>query len=385
MTNTITKKTEKSSTKIKPISKKPKKKIAKGMEELLASKEAKSVPKIGDLVEGEIISLTKNEIHLDIDGLTTGVIRGYELLDDSVECAKLKKGDWISVVVLDLENENGEMELSFRQAGHEKTWRRLRSVMEEKEIISVQVTDANKGGLIVKFGGLEGFLPSSHLTQEHYPRVERGDKTKILEKLKQLINKHLKVKIINILEDEEKIVVSEKAVAREAREKIAAKYKLGDKIEGKITDLTSFGAFVKLKDNLEGLVHISEISWQRIGRPKDVLKNGQKVRVEVIGIEGPKVFLSIKKLTEDPWKKAAKKYKSGQRVKAKVIKITPYGLFAELDEGLQGLAHISELSSEPIESPEKVAKIGDVLEFKITTIEPEDHRLGLSIRALEEK
>lgn len=377
----IKKLTEKASLKRKP----EKKKVSREMEKLLASKEAKAVPKVGDLIEGEVISIAKNEIHLDIDGLTTGVIRGYELLDEMGEYVKLKKGDRISAVILDLENENGEIELSLRQAGHEKTWKNLGDIMEKKENISVQVIDANRGGLMVKFGQVNGFLPSSQLAQEHYPRVAREDKGKILEKLKQLINKHLKVKIIDIIREEEKIIVSEKAVTKEIREKSIAKYKIGDKIEGKVVDLTPFGAFIKFGDNLEGLVHISEIAWQRVDQPKDVLKVGQTVKVEIIGIEGPKVFLSIKKLIEDPWRKAAKKYKSGQKVKGKILKITPYGLFVEIEKDIHGLAHISELSSDPAKTPDQIAKIGDILDFKITTIEPEDHRLGLSIRALKEE
>lgn len=367
-------------------SKKPKKKKApQEMEKLLASKEAKAIPKIGDLIEGEIINKTKNEVHLDIDGLTTGVIRGYELLDELGEHVKLKKGDRISAVVLDLENEDGEMELSFRQAGHERAWKNLRDFMEKGKIFSVQIIDANKGGLMVKFGQLVGFLPSSQLSSEFYPKVRDGEKGKILEKLKQLINKNLRVKIIDIIEEEEKIVVSEKAATRETQEKSAAAYKLGDKIKGKITDLTSFGAFVKLGDYLEGLVHISEIGWQKISHPKDALKIGQPVEAMVIGIEGPKIFLSIKRLTEDPWKEAIKKYKSGQKVKGKVFKITSYGLFVELEKDIYGLAHISELSPESIKSPSQVAKVGDVLEFKISAIEPEDHRIGLSLRALKEE
>ncbi len=361
-------------------SKKPGKKASREMEKLLANKGVNLVPKIGDLIEGEIIDRSKKEIHLDINGLTTGVIRGYELLDESGEHANLKIGDRISAIVLDLENENGEMELSFRQAGHEKAWLNLKNLMKKKETITVQASEANRGGLVVKFGQLTGFLPTSHLSLEHYPRIERGEKDKILEKLKQLINKHLKVKIIDIFEEEERIIVSEKLVTKEDREKSLAKYKLGDTVEGKIIDLSPFGAFLRFGDNIDGLIHISEIAWQRIDRPQDFLKLGEKIKAEIIGIEGSKVFLSTKRLTEDPWRKAAEKYKSGQKVKGKIFKITPYGLFAEIEKNIQGLVHISEFSEDSGKIPSQVAKVGDVLEFKITTIEPEDHRLGLSLR-----
>jgi small subunit ribosomal protein S1 len=358
------------------------KKASQEMEKLLASKEARAIPKVGDLVEGEIISLGKNEIHLDIGGLTTGVIRGYELSGNSREYSI---GDKISAVILDLENENGEMELSLRRADQEKTWKELERLMKEKETITVKVTEANKGGLMVRFGQILGFLPSSQLSSQHYPKVADGAESKILEKLRKLVGKNLEVKIIDILEDEGKIVVSEKEAVREIQKKAAAKYKLGDKIEGEVVDLTPFGAFVRFGENLEGLVHISEIAWQKVDHPEDFLKIGQKVKAEIIGLDGPKIFLSIKKLTRDPWEKAAEKYKVGQKVKGRISRITPYGFFVELEKDLLGLAHLSELSSEPVDDPQKIAKVGDVLEFKIITIEPEDHRMGLSIRALKEE
>lgn len=362
-----------------------KKTIIKEMEKMLTGKEAKLMPKIGDLIKGEVIGLSKKAIYLDINGLTTGIVRGYELLGESREYSNLKIGDEVVALVLDLENESGEMELSFRQASYEKGWKNLEDLLQKKETISVRVIEANRGGLIVKFGQIIGFLPTSQLSKEYYPLVEGGIKNKILEKLKQLIGKTLRVKIIDLLERENKLVVSEKAAQKEIQEKALAKYKLGDIIEGEVSSLMPFGALVKFGENLEGLVHISEIVWGKINHPQDVLKIGQLVRAKIIGFEGIKVFLSIKNLIEDPWKKAAKKYKIGQKVKGEIVKIVSFGFLVKLDKQIQGLAHLSELPLEPGRNPHEIAKVGDVLEFKIINIEPEDHRLGLSLKALKEE
>lgn len=343
------------------------------------------IPKVGDLVKGKIIKISRAEVHLDIEGLTTGVIRGYELFDESGENSNLKIGSEIEATVLDLENEDGEMELSLRSAGHLKAWKNLEELKDKKELVSVQIIDANKGGLIVSLGKVKGFLPVSQLSTEHYPRVAGGDKNKILEKLKSYMGQNFNVKIIDINEDEEKLIVSEKAAKEEEQKEIISKYKVGDTVVGTVTAVTDFGVFIKFGENLEGLIHISEIAWQRIDHPKNLVKVGQKVKAKIIDISGSKIFLSMKKLIEDPWAKITEKYKIGQKVKGKVLKINPFGLFVQLDDDIHGLAHISELSEKPIKSPEEVAKIGDELEFKILSIESVDHRLGLSIRALKEK
>jgi ribosomal protein S1 len=166
---------------------------------------------------------------------------------------------------------------------------------------------------------------------------------------------------------------------------VLAKYKVGDNVEGEVTAVTDFGAFVRFDQNLEGLVHISEIAWQRIDHPRDVLKVGDNVRAEIINIEGSKIFLSMKKLVDDPWRKVAKKYDVNQWVKGRVLKINPFGLFVELDPEIHGLAHISELSSRPVKDVNEIARIGDEFEFRIISIDPDNHRLGLSLRKQKEE
>jgi small subunit ribosomal protein S1 len=342
------------------------------------------VPKIGDIVKGKVLNAARSEVRLDLDGLGTGVVRGYELYNESAESSNLKTGDEIEATVIDLENENGEIELSFRYAGQKKAWDELEKMQKEGQIIEAKVTDANKGGLIVNINHTAGFLPVSQLIPEHYPRVPGGEKNKILEKLRQFIGQSLKVKVINASPIEEKLIVSEKAAWEEEQKDVLSALKVGDIVEGKITAVADFGAFLKF-NNLEGLIHISELAWQRIDHPREVVKIGQDVKAEIISIDGSKIFLSMKKLTDDPWKRINEKYKVGQIVKGKILKANPFGFFVELDPEIHGLAHISELSSKPIRDPLEVAKIGDTLDFKIVSIEPTDHRLGLSLKALKEK
>ncbi len=359
-------------------------KSKENLKELLAEKAYTQISKLGDTVKGKIIDTSKSEVHIDIDGLTTGVVRGRELYKESAEYSKLKPGDEIEATVIELENEKGELELSFRFAGHKKTWSNLTDLQKKGEIISAKVIDANKGGLMVKFESTIGFLPVSQLNPEHYPRVQGGDKNKILERLKSYVGQEFRCKIIDANEKEEKLIISEKAAWEEEQGGVISKYKIGDIIEGKATAVTDFGVFINFGENLEGLIHISELAWQRIDDPRNFVKVGEEIKAEIINIEGSKIFLSIKKLKGDPWKDINKKYKIGQKVKGKVIKANPFGLFVELDKDIHGLAHISELSVKPISSPEEIAKPGDTLELKIVSIEPKEHRLGLSIKALEE-
>jgi len=344
-----------------------------------------TLPKVGDVIKGKVINASKSEVRLDIGGVKTGVIRGRELYNESEEYGNLKPGDLIEATVVELENENGEMELSFRFAGQQKAWNYLRELMSKGEVLQIKATDANKGGLMVKIGHITGFLPVSQLVPEHYPRVEGGDKNKILDFLKKFVGQLLKIKVIDVNEEEEKLIVSEKAAWAEAQEKAVSKFKVGDKVKGKITAVTDFGAFVEFDNKMEGLVHISEIAWQRIDDPREYVKVGDFVDAEIIKIEGTKIFLSMKKLKDDPWKDIAKKYKIGDMVSGKVLKINPFGLFVELDADIHGLAHISELSDKPVADIHDVAKIDSTLKFRVISIEPENHRLGLSLKNLKEK
>jgi len=360
---------------LKEVSKKSKKENL--MDNLLSQGIAKAIPAIGDLVEGKILSVSKNEVLLDIEGLTIGTIRGKEIYDESGEYSKIKTGDKVSATVLELENEKGRLELSFRYAGHQKAWERLEKLMKDEEIVDAKIVDANKGGLMTKVGNVMGFLPVSQLNTEHYPRVEGGDRSKILVALKKFIGQAHKVKIIDVNEAEEKLIVSERAAWEEKQQSAMEGFKLGNVIEGTITAVVDFGAFIEFGQGLEGLVHISELAWQRIDDPNTIVKVGDKIKAEIISVEGSRVSLSMKKLLEDPWAKVAKKYKVNQKVKGKVLKINPFGAFVELDKDIHGLAHISELGKD-INHPKDMLEEGKDYEFTIISLDPKDHRLGLA-------
>lgn len=345
---------------------------------------ASKIPAVGDAVKGTVITATKRAIHVSIDGLTTGVIRGqelYNLLDDQ---DTLRPGDEVEAIVVGLDNENGEMELSLKEFGHSKAWDKLAQLVAEQTPVPVQVTDANKGGLMVRYGSMMGFLPVSQLSPEHYPRVPGGDKNKILERLKQLVGVVIEVRAITADSAEDKLIFSEKTLWEERQKDMLNRYKVGDVIEGTVTAVADFGAFVSF-DNLEGLIHISELAWQRIDHPQDLVKVGQTVKAEIIKLEGSKIYLSMKKLMHDPWQDIAKKYQVGSMIEGKVLKVNPFGLFVELDTDIHGLAHISELAEKPVKDVKDIAKPGDVLTFRIVSVEAKEHRLGLSLRPAKAK
>ena len=356
---------------------------AKTMSDLLSSGAEIKELKTGDTVPGKILTVGKNEVYVDIESYGVGVVRGRELYDDEATLSSLKPGDEVYATVVDAENKEGNIELSFRQAGQERVWQSLKEKLETKEVIHSKILEANKGGLMVEINNVMGFLPVSQLSTEHYPRVEDGDKNKILGVLNSYVGQIFDVQIITAEPGEEKLIVSEKAVfEKELQEKIS-KLKIGDVVTGTVSGIVDFGVFVKFGE-LEGLVHISELAWQRIEHPRDIVKVGQEVKCKVIGLDKGRISLSMKQLEKDPWQDSVKKYQIGQVVKGKVGKIMPFGVFVELDDQIQGLAHLMELSHEEVKNPEDILKVGEEREFKIISIEPQEHRLGLSVKALTE-
>jgi small subunit ribosomal protein S1 len=358
-------------------------KIGSAMEQLLASKEASIVPIVGDLVEGMVVAVGKREVRLDIPGFTTGIVRGRELTDESGEYSNIKVGDKVQATVLEVENENGEMELSFRHAGHQKAWGSLEDLRRQGDIVHVRVVDANKGGLMVKLGQVPGFLPVSQLAVEHYPRVEGGDKSRILEMLKQFVGQDLEVKVITVNDADEKLIVSERAAWEEQQKGKLDQYHVGDTVEGKISGVVDFGCFVEFGEGLEGLVHISELAWQRIDNPREVVTVGQAVKAKIINVDGSRISLSFRRLVDDPWKRVSERYHLNDIIKGKVLKTNPFGAFIELDPEIHALCHISELSDKPIQNPTEVVTIGETRDFRIISMEPREHRLGLSIKAID--
>jgi small subunit ribosomal protein S1 len=357
----------------------------------LLEKEDIQIPQIGSLVKGKVIDIGKNAIYLDLGLIGTGVVMGREMKDGLGISENLKKGDQIEATVIELENEDGYMELSLREAGYEKTWDEIERKKKEEETVQTKILAANRGGLMIEVNGITGFLPVSQLANENYPRVEDGDKNKILQLLNELVDSTLNVRIIDIDRENEKLIVSEKATLSEKEEGEIKKFKVGDIVKGTVSGIVDFGVFIKFppkdkkeeetepQDILEGLIHISELAWQLIENPRDIIKVGEKVKCKIIGIENNRISFSIRALKKDPWSQVDKKYRIGDTVKGEVTKFNPFGAFIQLDKDIHGLAHISELNRYAGEKKlEEVLKIGKSYKFRILSIEPKSHRMGLS-------
>jgi len=348
------------------------------------------VPAPGDVVDGRVLEKETNMILLDLGALGIGAVYGVEMRDGMGIVSSLKVGDTLKAMVVDLENEDGYVELSVRQASYEKAWDDIQEKESSKTSILTKILDANKGGLIVEVNGITGFLPVSQLSGEHYPRVDDGDKSKILELLRKLIGKEISVRIIDADQSAEKLIVSEKAAQSEKEQALISQLKKGDIIEGEISGVVDFGAFVKFLPpdveaaegtaKLEGLAHISELAWQLIDNPREIVKAGDTVKAKVIGIEDTRISLSLKALQADPWEHVEDTYHIGDTVEGKVDKINPFGAFVYLDRNIHGLAHVSEFRDVyPGKMMEEVITPGETYRWKILSIEPKEHRMGLML------
>lgn len=343
--------------------------------------------KPGDIIKGKILEIGKNTIFIDLGNLGTGVLLGREIKENRDLVKSLKIGEEISAMVLDEENEKGMVELSLQAAHREETWDILKNLMQNREIIRGKITAANRGGLIVEIKGVSGFMPVSQLNFDHYPRVEDGDKNKILQELNKFVNQELNVRVIDVDQSQQKLIVSEKAIDEEKIKQALAQYKIGNLVEGTISGVVNFGAFVRFPlpgtagqenpEMIEGLIHISEIDWQLIEDPRQILKVGQKITAQIIGIENDKLSLSLKALKKDPWLEIDKKYKKDQEVSGEVTKINPFGAFVQLDKDIHGLVHVSDFSSP--EEMQKTLTVGQKYQFKIISIEPSAHKMALSL------
>jgi small subunit ribosomal protein S1 len=331
----------------------------------------------GKEVEGRLISKASHRLLIDLSPWGTGVIYAAELRQTPTNLKTLKPGDAVRAKVLVRENEEGLIELSLKEIGAREAWDQLERAFQQGQAIPVEVVGANKGGLIVETEGLSGFLPASQLGIENYPRVEDGDSNKILEKLKSLEGSQIKAKIIGLERAAQKIIFSEKAAEEKTLKQKLAKYKIGDVVSGKVTGVVDFGAFVEFDENLEGLVHISELDWKLIENPHEVVKTGDKVKVKIIDVSGTQVSLSMKALKPNPWEKAEEKYQVGKIYHGKVSKLNPFGAFVYLDNDIHGLVHISQFGS-PKKMQQKLS-LGKTFQFKITSMKPEEHRMSLQL------
>jgi small subunit ribosomal protein S1 len=343
------------------------------MAELLQS--AGAPPAIDDVVEGPVVAIGRARVFIDLPPYGTGIIYGREYLSAREALKNVNIGDTVTAKVVGADNEDGYIELSLREARAAVIWNEAESAMQKKTVFELAVSDANKGGLIINWNGLAGFLPASQLAPAHYPRVPDGDKDKIFAELKKMIGQKFELLVITASPKEQKLIFSEKGAGQTERGSLVEKYHVGDVLDGVVTGATEFGVFVKLEEGLEGLVHISEMDWALVENPKTRYKVGEPVKVKVIEVKDDKISLSIKALLEDPWKAAGAKYKKDQKVDAVVIKYNKHGALASVEEGVAGLVHISEFANE--ENLRNKLELGKVYPFTITFFEPKDRRMTL--------
>lgn len=332
-------------------------------------------PEVESLVEGPVIAILKSSVFVDLAPYGTGIIYGREFINAKDIIKKISLGDVIKAKVVEKENENGYVELSLKEAKQALIWSEAEKAIKAKTILSLEVKDANKGGLILEWQGIQGFLPASQLKAEHYPRVEDSDKDKILKELKKLVGEKVSVMIISTLPKEGKLIFSEKDNNPEEKKEILEKYTIGDELECSVAGIVDFGVFLKLEDGLEGLVHISELDWGLVDDPRSMFKVGDKVKAKVIEIKDGKVSLSIKALKENPWKEFEGKLKKGDIIKGVVIKYNKHGALVSIKEGVAGLVHNSTFGSEA-KLREKL-ELGKNYNFQITLFEPKEHKMTL--------
>ena len=333
-------------------------------------------PSIGDLVEGPVISIDKKGVFIDLKPYGTGIIYGREYVNAREIIRKVNVGDNIAAKVVDMNNVDGYVELSLKEAKQALIWSEAEAAIKARTVFDIPVLEANKGGLLLSWQGIHGFLPASQLKADHYPRVADGDKDKILEELKKFVGNKLSVTIIGATPKEGKLIFSEKSPESKDKERIIGKYAVGEEVEGTVTGAVDFGVFIKLEEGLEGLVHISEIDWALVEDPRSLYKVGDKVKVKVIEIKDGKISLSIKALKPNPWKEAEKKYKKDDVVTGVVIKFNKHGALASIEEGVAGLVHVSEFGNEA-KLREKL-ELGKIYTFKINLFDAKEQKMALS-------
>lgn len=340
--------------------------------------EIPSFPKEGSMVEGPVISIGKQKVFVELHPFGAGIIYGREFNAASDILRRVKIGDTIAAKVVSADHPEGYLELSLMEARQALIWADAEKAVNQGTIFELPVKEANKGGLMLEWQGISGFLPASQLKPDHYPRVEDGDKAKILDELRKLVGEKLHVIIITADAQEGKLIFSERGPQATKESGARGGFAVGDVVQGEVTGAVEFGVFVKIQDGLEGLVHISELDWGLVENPKALYKVGEKVNVKVIEIKDGKVSLSIKALKEDPWKSASAQFKKDQIVDAVIIKYNKHGALGSIEEGVAGLIHISEFPS--VEDLRKTLEIGKNYKFKITLFDPANHRMTLSFK-----
>ena len=358
------------------------------MDDLLEGVELSQL-KASDIVEGEIISVQKHEIVLNIGHLGVGIVSRREMIGGN----DLEVGQTVSASVVQPETKQGHALLSLRRVMKDRSWDEIQKVYDNNQIVSVSSYDANRGGLLVELEGIRGFLPISQLSINNYPRVNSSDKEEVIAKLNQLIGQTIKVCILDINRKENKLIFSEKEAMKETISEQLKKLTVGEIVEGIVTGVIDFGAFVNI-DGIEGLIHISEISWGRVEDPHKHLKVGEKIKVKIIAIDNERIALSLKQMTSDPWEKEAEGLEEGSEVEGIITRVTPYGAFVRLNSVVEALLYLFNEEGKPdkkegaaradskarIEEIKKNIKVGDKKQFVIVSIDKEARKISLKLK-----
>lgn len=328
---------------------------------------------VGETVDGTVLSVKKHEILIDLGPLGVGLVPRRE-----VSLSKnYNVGDSVIASVIDTELEDGYSLLSLRKAAKDRGWDEVMAKLESGEIITVVPYDANRGGLLVEYEGIRGFLPVSQLSAEHYPRVGSSDKDEILQRLNSLVKKDIKARILDADRKANKLIFSEKEAVKEGLAERFQKLAIGDTVTGVVTGVVDFGVFVNV-EGIEGLIHISEISWERVNNPSDYVKVGQTIEAKIIAIDKERLSLSMKQLTKDPWLDEVEQFRPGEKVEGTVTRITPFGAFVQLSPAVEALVHVSELGGDGTD-PEKVFTLNERKEFTVLDIDKENRKISLSL------
>lgn len=338
------------------------------------------VLKTDEHVEAKYLKKTNKAAFFDLGRHGTGVIYGFELINSQDALKEVNPGDTLLVKVVDVENEDGYIELSLRETHKQKAWDKVKELKEVGEPIMVHIEGANTGGLITDLHGLKAFLPVSQLSAEHYPDIGEGDKSKLLEELKKFVGETFKVKILDLNPRTNKLIISERALMAVNLVERLSTYKIGDIIDGIVTGVADFGAFVKFANDtdLEGLIHISELSHSLIENPKEILKIDDVVKAKIVDIKDGRVSLSLKALVPNPWDEVGSKFKAGDVVEGVVNRFNPFGAFIGLKKNIQGLIHVSEFGS--VEEMKKKLEIGKNYHFTVEVVKPEEKRIVLKLK-----
>lgn len=343
------------------------------MDDLLAEHDIKQL-KSGDVVEGVVNNIQKHEVWIDLGANGLGVVMRREVGGQQLEI-----GQEVMTSIIEPEMDEGYALLSMRRAAKDRGWDELQRIHDNGEIISITPYDANRGGLLIELEGIRGFLPVSQLSAGNYPRVSGADKDEILQKLNQLTNKEIRVRILDINRKDNKLIFSEKEAIKDDMQERFAKLAVGSEVEGVVTGVIDFGAFVNV-DGIEGLIHISEISWERVEDPRKYVKTGETVKAKIIAIDKDRLSLSLKQMQEDPWLKEVQSFKTGDTVEGKITRITPFGAFVQLSSAVEALVHVSEMSDDESVDPEKIFQLNESKKFKVIDIDLEGRKIALSLK-----